>query len=106
MCLSEDWETAQQVDPDIQTMRSHVEIQMLPGGPERKAIPLKVRRLLQQRKKLVLRHGVLCWKVIDSNIYDQYFQVAAHAGVERTLSGHVWRKRYEVPFWVCNLQST
>uniref|UniRef100_A0AAY5L9X8 Gypsy retrotransposon integrase-like protein 1 n=1 Tax=Esox lucius TaxID=8010 RepID=A0AAY5L9X8_ESOLU len=111
--VNQDWRVAQLGDPDLQTIRRYVETKKLPGGPERRAMPLKVKRLLQQKKKLVLRAGILCRRVTDVNTHELRFQIlcpatrcqevwkkhheaTAHAGVERTLT-HL-RQHF---FWPC-----
>ena len=62
---SADWQTKQREDEDLELARRYVEIGHFPTGAAWRGAPPKVKRLLQQRAKLVLRDGVLCRRIID-----------------------------------------
>uniref|UniRef100_A0A667W970 Gypsy retrotransposon integrase-like protein 1 n=1 Tax=Myripristis murdjan TaxID=586833 RepID=A0A667W970_9TELE len=101
--LCEGWEAAQIADPDLRTVRRYVEQRIMPSGHERKTLSDGVTRLLRQHKRLCIKGGVLCRKVIDPNTHElncqivcpasrhlevwrRHHEAAAHAGAERTLS--------------------
>lgn len=109
---TEEWAELQAKDPDVQLVRRAVEHGVLPPGPERKALPDKVHKLLQQWRRLEIREGVLVRKAINQHTQELCYQVvcpssrcrevwrqcheaAAHAGAERTMT---WiRRRFYWP---------
>lgn len=98
-----EWEQSQAADPDIQCVRSHVDLKRMPGKLERQALSSGAQRLLQQWKKFEVRSNILCRKVIDQRTHEVRFQTVcpssrreevwrevheagAHAGVDKTLA--------------------
>lgn len=98
-----EWQETQAADLDIQAVKRYVETQTMPSKPERLALSLGARQLLQQHKKLKVRDKILCRRTINPFTHELSFQIvcprakshevwkrmheaAAHAGVDRTLT--------------------
>lgn len=84
----EEWQTKQREDEHLEVVRRYVENGEFPTGSAWRAAPPEVKRLLQQRPRLVQRDVVLCRRVIDYNTHEARFQIICPTlqckGVEET----------------------
>uniref|UniRef100_A0A669DMH2 Gypsy retrotransposon integrase-like protein 1 n=1 Tax=Oreochromis niloticus TaxID=8128 RepID=A0A669DMH2_ORENI len=107
-----DWAETQAGDLDIQVVKQLLEAQVAPTKLEHQTLSHGVRRLLQQQKRLLIKDGILCRKVLDEytqeiryqfvcpssrchEVWRKIHEAAAHAGVDRTLS-RIWQWFYWV----------
>ncbi|KAI2650219.1 Transposon Tf2-6 polyprotein [Labeo rohita] len=108
---TDEWREAQQEDEDLQLVMQYVSSASVPSGPERRTLPVMVQQLLRHVSRLTVIDGVLYKRMTDPNthecqfqivcsaakqeeIWQQYHEALAHAGIERTLT----RVRYHF-FW-------
>ncbi|KAG1960383.1 interleukin-1 receptor accessory protein-like 1-A [Pimephales promelas] len=97
------WRARQLQDKDLEQVRRYVESGKFPVGQEWRVASFGVKRLLQQRTRLVMRDGVLCRRITDFNthearlqivcpiqqrqeVWEKYHDAVGHLGVERTIS--------------------
>lgn len=99
----EEWRKSQSEDEELQQVWKYVESSSVPTVEERTTMSMTVKRLLQQKAKLVIQNGVLYKRMIDPSTHELHLQIicpasrreevwkryhdaSAHAGVARTLS--------------------
>lgn len=79
-------------EPDIQVIKRYVERQSAPKRLERQALSQRSQRLLQQWKSLHIRSNILCCQMINQHTHELLFRIVCPS----SRCQEVWRRLYEV----------